>query len=105
MSDERPGDKATGPGMGDLRVADWGSSARPTLGDVAPVLAFSALRLGAVGTIADAGLSGEVYLAGRNWACSLTFGSLVDTLRSMTELRLGLPRLIGQTPDQMEIEI
>jgi predicted hydrocarbon binding protein len=35
----------------------------------------------------------------------LQFKSLPDVFRIMAELRLGLPHLIGQTPDQMEIEI
>jgi predicted hydrocarbon binding protein len=105
MTDEREEEKSGGPGIGDLKAADWGAIARPTLGDVAPVPAFRAVRLGALGSMAGAGLSGAVYLAGRKWARSLTFASLNDIFRTMTELRLGLPRLIAQTPDQMEIEV
>jgi predicted hydrocarbon binding protein len=63
------------------------------------------VRLGALGSMAGAGLSGAVYLAGRNWARNLTFASLNDIFRVMTEQRLGLPHLIGQTPEQMEIEV
>lgn len=105
MTDEREDGKSGGSSIGDLKAADWASIARPTLSDVGPVLAFRAVRLGALGSMAGAGLSGAVYLAGRNWARTLTFASVADIFRAMTELRLGLPRLIAQTPDQMEIEI
>jgi predicted hydrocarbon binding protein len=105
MTDEQEGEKAAGPGIDALSVADWARLARPTLGDTSPVLAFRAVRLGALGSMAGAGLSGAVYLAGRNWARALPFASVPAIFQTMTELRLGLPRLIGQTPDQMEIEI
>ena len=105
MADERDDEKASGAGIGDLKAADWASITRPTLSNLGPVLAFRAVRLGALGSMAGAGLSGAVYLAGRNWARALTFASLSDIFRAMTELRLGLPRLTAQTPDQMEIEI
>ena len=92
-------------GMGALTASDWAQLARPTLGGGGPLLAFRAVRLGALGSMAGAGLSGAVYLAGRNWARSQTFASLPHIFGAMADLRLGLPRLIGQTPDQMEIEI
>ena len=105
MTDEREDEKSAGAGISDLKASDWASITRPTLGDVGPVLAFRAVRLGALGSMAGAGLSGAVYLAGRNWARTLTFASVADIFRAMTELRLGLPRLTAQTPDQMDIEI
>lgn len=105
MPDENGGNPAPPGGISGLGVADWARIARPSLGTESPVLAFRAVRLGALGSMAGAGLSGAVYLAGRKWARSLPFGTLPDIFRTMTELRLGLPHLIGQTPDQMEIEI
>jgi predicted hydrocarbon binding protein len=105
MPDENEGDRAAPGGISGLAVADWARIERPSLGDAAPVLAFRAVRLGALGSVAGGGLSGAVYLAGRKWARGLTFATLPDIFRTMTELRLGIPHLIGQTPDQMEIEI
>jgi predicted hydrocarbon binding protein len=105
MPDDNEGDKVAPGGISGHAVADWAGMARPTLGDAAPVLAFRAVRLGALGSVAGAGLSGAVYLAGRKWARSRTFAGLPDVFRTMAELRLGIPHLIGQTPDQMEIEI
>ncbi len=106
MPDEIGKDQAAAGGsISDLEVADWARIARPGLGEGSPVLAFRAVRLGALGSMAGAGLSGAVYLAGRKWARSLHFGSVPDIFRAMTELQLGIPHLIGQTPDQMEIEI
>jgi predicted hydrocarbon binding protein len=105
MPDENNGDKPTPGGISGLQVADWARIERPSLGAVSPVVAFRAVRLGALGSMAGAGLSGAVYLAGRRWARSLQFATLPDIFRTMTELQLGIPHLIGQTPDQMEIEI
>jgi predicted hydrocarbon binding protein len=86
-------------------MADITGVMRPTLGALSPVAAFRAIRLGALGTVAGSGLNGAVYLAGRRWAQSLTFASPADLFRTMAELRLGVPRLISQTADTIEIEL
>ena len=106
MPDETGGNQAAAGGsISDLEVADWARIARPGLGDGSPVLAFRAVRLGALGSMAGAGLSGAVYLAGRKWARRRTFAGLPDIFRTMAELRLGIPHLIGPTPDPLEIEL
>lgn len=92
-------------GIGDLPMATITRADRPTLGALAPVAAFRAIRLGAMGGVAGSGLNGAVYLAGRRWAAGLTFASPADLFRTMTELRLGLPRLVSQSADQLEIEL
>jgi len=92
-------------GIADLTMPQITSVARPTLGALSPVAAFRAIRLGALGTVAGSGLHGAVYLAGRRWAQSLTFASPADLFRTMAELRLGIPRLVQQTGDTIEIEL
>ncbi|MDQ2809630.1 MAG: hypothetical protein M3Z04_22375 [Chloroflexota bacterium] len=76
--------------IGDLPMAMLTAADRPTLGAPAPVAAFRAIRLGAMGGMAGSGLNGAVYLAGRRWAAGLTFASPADLFRTMTELRESL---------------
>lgn len=92
-------------GIADLPMAMITAANRPTLGALAPVAAFRTIRLGAMSGVAGTGLNGAVYLAGRRWAASLTFASPADLFRTMTELRLGVPRLVSQNADQLEIEL
>lgn len=92
-------------GIAGLSMSDITAANRPTLGTVSPLAAFRAIRLGALGSMAGSGLNGAVYLAGRRWAQSLTFAAPADLFRMMAELRLGLPKLLNQTPDTMEIEL
>lgn len=92
-------------GIADLSMADITAVDRPTLGPAAAVAAFRAIRLGALGTVAGSGLNGAVYLAGRRWAQSLTFSTPADLFRTLAELRLGVPRVLSQSADTIEIEL
>ena len=92
-------------GIADLPMALITAANRSTLGALAPLAAFRTIRLGAMRGVAGTGLNGAVYLAGRRWAARLTFASPADLFRTMTELRLGVPRLVSQTADQWEIEL
>ena len=92
-------------GIAGLSMADITTVDRPTLGPAAAVAAFRAIRLGALGTVAGSGLNGAVYLAGRQWAQSLAFAGPADLLRTLAELRLGVPRVLSQSADTIEIEL
>lgn len=93
------------PGIAGLAPVQIATVTRPTLGPEAAVAAFRAVRLGALGSMAGAGLNGAVYLAGRRWAQSLAFASPGDVFRTMVDLRLGLPRLVQQSSDTIEIAL
>src|SRR4051812_22207803 len=90
--------------IADLDMPTLTAAQRPQLGALSPVAAFRAIRLGALGSMAGSGLNGAVYLAGRRWAQSLPFSTPPDLLRTMTELRLGIPRVVSQSADTIEIE-
>src|SRR5947209_2163904 len=100
-------DRSSGgePGIAGLAPGQIATVARPTLGPDAAVAAFRAVRLGALGSMAGAGLNGAVYLAGRRWAQSLAFAAPADVFRTMVDLRLGLPRLVQQSSDTIEIAL
>jgi len=94
-----------GTGIAGLPMSTITGGDRPTLGNLSPMAAFRAIRLAAMGEMAGSGLNGAVYRAGRRWAQSLSFASPAEVFKTMTELRLGVPRLVNQTPDTLEIEL
>ncbi|HMA32987.1 MAG TPA: V4R domain-containing protein [Chloroflexia bacterium] len=94
-----------GKGIADLDMREIVTVTRPTLGALAPVAAFRALRLGGLETVAGPGLNRAVYLAGRRWAQSLTLASPADLFRTMAEMRLGVPKLLHQSSETIEIEL
>ena len=88
-----------------VTFADISKPNRPTLGNLMPIVVYRLIRSVAMEEVLGETAGPALYAAGKSAAASLSITSLEDFAKLITDLKIGIPKVLAQTERKLTIQV